>query len=404
MRDDRFAVVAEQRDTVEFRERPGPDSGGLLIALGGADGAPDPTILHSQGGFTWFYVDLIDDHGCGATVIWSWGLPFLPGYAHSARVGRPELPIDRPSVNVVVYEDGRERFYLLSELPSDECGWGDDGRSWRLGDCTFSWIDSPGVAGAAPTRTLHAVLDLALPTGGRATGQLWLTGPLRRDSGDADAPVDSASTHLWTPMIAASQGCLELHTPGGVLRVEGRGYHDRNSSPVPLQHLGLRRWWWGRLALPGRELIFYRLVPSAPGALPHDLVLEITPDGACRVRDDATLQLGRPRRSIWGLRLPGSATFSDPDGQPVQVEVSAVVDDGPFYQRYLLRGKCGPDEGYGIGEHVVPDRVDTDPLRPLVRMRVHRTDGPNSMWLPLFSGDKEGRWERLLGRSGKVRT
>ncbi len=387
-----------------FRARPGPDSGGLLIALGSADGAPDPAILHSPGGFTWFYVDLVDDQGRGATLIWSWGLPFLPGYARSARVGHPELPIDRPSVNVVVYEDGRERFYLLSEFSRDECVWGDDGRSWRLGGCTFSWIDTPSVAGGAPTRALQATLDLALPTGGRATGQMWLSGPLRRDIGEAAVPCHSASTHLWTPMVAASRGCLELHTPGGVLRVEGRGYHDRNSSTVPLQSLGLRRWWWGRLALPGRELVFYRLVPSVPGAVPRDIILEITPDGACRVRDDAPLQLGRQRRSIWGLRWPSSATFEDPDGHPVQVDVSAVLDNGPFYQRYLLRGRCGRDEGYGIGEHLVPNRVDTDLLRPLVRMRVHRTAGPNSMWLPLFSGDSEGRWERLLGQSGKVRT
>ena len=83
--------------------------------------------------------------------------------------------------------------------------------------------------------------------------------------------------------------------------------------------------------------------------------------------------------------------------------MSAVLDNGPFYQRYLLRGRCGADEGFGVGENLVPDRVDTDLLRPLVRMRVHRAGGPNSMWLPLFSGDSAGRWSRLLGHAGKVR-
>ena len=105
----------------------------------------------------------------------------------------------------------------------------------------------------------------------------------------------------------------------------------------------------------------------------------------------------------WGLRWPDGATFSDPDGHPVRVEVSAVLDNGPFYQRYLLRGRCGSDEGYGIGENLVPNRVDTDLLRPLVRMRVHRTAGPNSMWLPLFSGDVEGRVRRLIGQRGGAR-
>ena len=87
-----------------------------MIDLSPVDRAPDRTVLRSAGGFTWFYVDLVDDRGNGATVIWSWGLPFLPGYASAARAGRPQLPIERPSVNVVVYQGGRERFYLLSEL------------------------------------------------------------------------------------------------------------------------------------------------------------------------------------------------------------------------------------------------------------------------------------------------
>jgi hypothetical protein len=382
------------------------DWGGLLLALCSADRAPDPAVLNCPGGFSWFYVDLVDEQGRGATVIWSWGLPFLPGYADAARAGQPELPVSRPSVNVVVYEDGRERFYLLSELPPDRCSWGDDGRSWRLGDCSFTWVDTPGLNGQAPTRTLEVSLDLALPTGGRVTGRLSLSGSLRREERAAigPGPTDPACTHQWTPMMAAARGALELHTPNGTLRVEGRGYHDRNSAAQPLHELGIQSWWWGRIALPGRDLIFYQLIPSTPDAEPRDLVIELSADGSCRSREDAGLQVGPLRRSPWGLRWPAGAGFPDPDGRPVEVEVAALLDDGPFYQRYLLRGRCGDDEGYGIGENVVPDRVDSDLLRPLVRMRVHRADGPNSMWLPLFSGDSGGRWSRLLGRSGKIRT
>ena len=381
-----------------------------MITLCSADREPDSTVLGCPGGFTWFYVDLIDAQGQGATVIWSWGLPFLPGYAGAARAGRPELPIDRPSVNIVVYGEGRERFYLLSELPRSECAWNADGRSWRLGDSTFTWKDRPGAPGAAPTRTVEAILDLALPTGGRVTGELRLSGPLRRDcsripppdyvNDPADSPA--GSTHTWTPMIAASEGSLELHTPSGDLRINGRAYHDRNSASVPLHDLGIHSWWWGRLALPGRDLVFYRLTPSDPAGSPRNLVVELAADGSSRTLE-TKLEPGRIRRSSWGLRWPEAATFLDPDGRRVEVEVSSVLDNGPFYQRYLLRGRCGDDEGYGVGENVVPDRVDTDLLRPLVRMRVHRSAGPNSMWLPLFSGDSAGRWTRLLVQAGKVR-
>lgn len=383
--------------------------GGLLISLCSAELAPDPAVLSSPGGFTWFYVDLVDGRGGGATLIWSWGLPFLPGYARAARIGRPEQPINRPSLNVVVYEDFRERFYLLSELPAEECAWGEDGRTWRLGESSFSWTDTDeGPAGASPTRTLQGTLDLALPTGGRATGKLWLSGPLRRDAPGRQPAAPAASSHLWTPIVAAARGCLELQTPEGPLRVEGRGYHDRNSATQPLHALGILSWWWGRIALPGRDLIFYRLTPAETGAAPRDLVIEIAEDGSCRTREDAGLQTGRGRRSLWGLRWPGSATFADPDGRPVSVEVASLLDNGPFYQRFLLRGRCGQEYGQeygqGIGEHLVPDRVDGDLLRPLVRMRVHQASGPNSMWLPLFSGHSAGRVRALLSRSGTARS
>lgn len=378
-----------------------------MIALCSADHAPDPAVLHSPGGFTWFYVDIVDERGLGATVIWSWGLPFLPGYAGAARSGRPELPITRPSVNVVIYEQGRERFYLLSELPPEQCEWSADGRSWRLGRSTFRWTDTPAADGGAPTRELLACLDLALPTGGRATGELRIRGRLRRDpEGGSDAGGDDpAGAHHWTPMIAAATASLDLKTPAGRLRVAGRGYHDRNSAGRPLHGLGIRSWWWGRLALPGRDLVFYQLMPTDTDAAPRDLVVELRADGSCRARENAGLRIGRLRRSTWGLRWPTTASFRDPDGREVTVEISALLDNGPFYQRYQLHGRCvtdeGTDEGFGMGENVVPDRVDTSLLRPLVRMRVHRDGGPNSMWLPLFSGDSTGRWGRLLTRASQ---
>jgi hypothetical protein len=262
---------------------------------------------------------------------------------------------------------------------------------------------------------LDAQLDLALPTGGRAVGRLLVSGPLRREpvlaSGPLGDPVghrngsaaDAECTHVWSPLVAAGRGTLELQTPAGDLRVDGRAYHDRNSAAQPLDRLGIESWWWGRLALPGRDLIFYRLVPSAPGGATRDLVVEVAADGSCRVREDAELHVDRMRRNAWGLRWPSRVTFTDPDGRAAVVEVSAVLDNGPFYQRYLLQGEVGGQTGYGLGENLVPDRVDTDLLRPLVRMRVHRAEGPNSMWLPLFSGDSDGRVRRLLGMPGEVR-
>ena len=65
---------------------------------------PAPEALTAPGGFVWWYLDLTDGAGNGVVLIWSFGLPFLPGYADAARKGQGQSPASRPSLNVAVYK------------------------------------------------------------------------------------------------------------------------------------------------------------------------------------------------------------------------------------------------------------------------------------------------------------
>jgi len=80
----------------------------------------------------WWYFDLVDAHGQGMVLIWSYGLPFLPGIASAARRDRPLLPSTRPAINIVFYQHGAPVFYLLQEYPPEQTEW--DGLRWRIGD------------------------------------------------------------------------------------------------------------------------------------------------------------------------------------------------------------------------------------------------------------------------------
>jgi len=86
------------------------------------------------------------------------------------------------------------------------------------------------------------------------------------------------------------------------------------------------------------------------------------------------------------------------DGQTVWLDVKTrhLVDNGPFYRRFIVEGRAEGQIAQGIGELLFPDKIDQDLMRPLVRMRVHRANLKNSMWLPLFCGPKDGRLGRLL--------
>ena len=182
---------------------------------------------------------------------------------------------------------------------------------------------------------------------------------------------------------------MRLHGAGFRHAATSRAYHDRNCADVPMHALGIRWWAWGRLAFPDHELIYYHLVPEAPAAAPTTILLEAA-GGGVRVLPGATAVPSRGRRDRYGLPWAARWTLAAPGHAPVDVDVAAPVDAGPFY----LRHPIASGGARGWGESCWPASVDQPWLRPFVRMRVV---GPQpSVWAPLFLGPRRGRLGRLL--------
>jgi hypothetical protein len=354
-----------------------------MIEIGSTSRGMDPSLLRAPGGFAWWYADLVDPRGDGLVLIWSWGLPFLPGYADAARRGAPQLPGDRPSVNVVAYSRGVPTVYLLQEYAADEAEW--QGGVQRIGACTFALEVDGGRC------TLDAALDCPVPgSPERLTGTVRIRGAAR-------APTDTAAggAHVWTPLTGPAEGTAALRVGGReVARLSGRAYHDRNGGSVPLHALGIERWMWGRFPFEGREAVYYLLWPRGGGA-PECLGVRVDAGGRTEeVRLE--VELGPERRSYAGLRWPERIVLRA-GGRPwLEVRHRALADVGPFYLRLLSEGTMDGESAVGWGELCVPDRVDLPVHRPFVKMRVHRVGAPNSVWLPLFTGPRERRVGRLL--------
>jgi len=344
-------------------------------------GAPlDRALLGAPGGFVWWYLDLVDDRGDGAVLIWSFGLPFLPGYGVAARAGRPELPGRRPSLNVATYEGGRCTFYLLQEYAPEEVEWVAGTERCRLG---ASLLETRLEGGR---RRVDAHLDCALPgTSTRLLGTMSTSGPPMRHHATA------SSDHQWTPLLAAAPGAADLHVDDTLLlALAGRAYHDRNGSRRPLHDLGIGEWIWGRAAVGDTERIWYLLWPE-DGADPLAIGLEVAPDGAVVGPFPLGVERHEPRRGRYGLRWWARLQLTREGAPWTEVHHGRPVDDGPFYLRLPVQ----TSGGRGWGEVVRPDRVDRPWMRPFVRMRV---DGPDrSPFAPLFNGLASGRLRRLLG-------
>jgi carotenoid 1,2-hydratase len=347
------------------------------------------SAMKVAGGFVWWYMDMVDEQGNGAVLIWSFGLPFLPGYTSSAREGNAAPAEKVPSLNVVVYERGEVAFYLLQTYAPEACSWEAERHRWVFGDSEIVQEDNE-VGGRRVTVRLNCTVP-HVPH--RLVGTCTVEGQLRQ-GGTWMGPHDAG--HDWSPVLAVGKARLDLRCGDRNWRFDGLAYHDRNASPVHIDGLGIRDWTWGRFCDGETTWIYYLVNPSDPFRKPTWLGLEITRDGRTR-----TLQLDAQfRRRRWdrfGMRYASALELSM-DGRPwMTVSQARVVDRGFFYLR--LASSCTLADGRtldGVSEVVAPARVDLARHRWLVSMAVHRTEAPNSMWLPLFSGPVEGRWRRLF--------
>jgi hypothetical protein len=351
-------------------------------------------VLETDGGFSWWYVDLVDTQGNGAVLIWAFGLPFLPGYLACARAGTPQRPVNRPSLSLALYEGGRQVFYVLAEQEPADASW--LGGSFRFGRSRIE------VTTCESRVEVRASIDADLPLGERVVGELVASGQRvahqRLDLGFGPVPL------VWEPI--ATGGCgryaLETRTASGhtlwQMAAEGlSAYLDHNRGDVPLDRYGIERWIWGRVTLPsGQEQVYFLLEPEDHTRPPTAIGLEIR-DG--RVHERALSVRSRQQRRGWfGMRWDRSLELVTEAGRWLSVTHDAPYEDGPFYLRMRARAQA-PDgvSGQGTAEVVCPARIDRAAMRPLVRMRVQPPAGtPSSIWSPLFLGSRLGRWERTL--------
>lgn len=343
-------------------------------------------LMREPGAFAWWYADLIDAEGRGVVLIGSFGLPFLPGSR-----ARPR-PVDRPSLAIALYDRDRTIFYALQTFEPDEASLGSSG-CMRLGRSRIDLRLADGVA------RLDAAIDVDVPGGGRMVGRIQARGP-RSITLETSKAGSDGSTHRWAPILAAQSGRARFELDDGLtFSVDGRIYVDSNGSSQPLHELGIADWRWGRVAFPDREIIYYFVdpLPDAEGTAPIRHVLEARPDGRL-IAHDALATWRQPRRSVYGLGYDRELALASAEGLDVRLTMRALVDDGPFYLRFLVDAEDAASgaPGRGFAERVVPDRVDRPWQRPFVRMRTFASQGDNSMWLPLFTGPRRGRLERLL--------
>jgi len=352
-----------------------------MITLGSPCASTLDRIVQRGAGFLWWYLDLTNPSGDGLVLIWSLGLPFLPNAGPSGPAG------ERPALSLAVYRGGRPEFFLLQDyrrsgapmtVGTDVLGSG------QLGGSRFRVTTQTG------SLELLAELDLTVP-GSRIplVGSVHLSGPIwGAPSPPADAP------HLWAPLVVHGSARASLSWGSERIELAGAGYFDSNFSDQPLEQQGISRWLWGRVAFPDRTFVYYR-TESEAGTMATQVLSQGPRDVGASVPGVLTTDL--PARGAFGARAPRRLELTALERR-LSLTLGRPVDDGPFYQRFLVRAEDEAGRlGHGVAEAVLPPLLGIAWQRPLVRMRTHVPGGSNSVWLPLFSGFRRGRVRRLLG-------
>jgi carotenoid 1,2-hydratase len=353
----------------------------VVLSLKTTGPAPSSHALEARGGFTWWYTEILDPaHERALVVIWSFGLPFLPGYASRERAGNAPPARSLPSVNVVGYERGREVLYLLHQF--DETRAHVDEHTVVLGESTFVLDPKNG--------TMRASIDLPVPgSTDRLRGEIVVDGQA------VTMPIDHAAdiAHVWCPVLLPAQGRAALVSGRTTFTVAGHAYVDHNEGDRALHRLGIAHWLWGHAPTAnGGERIFYLLTPDSD-KVPEAHAFSVDASGVFRIERDVRIDITRSHAPRFGM--PGLARANvTVEARPfLDLHMQALVDDGPFYLRYLARTDGAEP---GTTEVIAPARIDTDLLRPLVRMRVSSETTRPSVFLPLFSGPRMGRLRRLM--------
>ncbi len=363
--------------------------------------------LAAPGGFLWWYADLRNASGDGAVLIWSFGLPFLPGY----RRMRDATPAEHPALNMVVYRSGKPVFYHLQRFQSSDVEMSADQTRFRFGPSKIrlSLLPAGGVGVYADLRLREsgsgAEARVAFSVQGKAA--VWCASDEGREghagateggavtASSDDRETGASSAHAWTPLLASGSGVCTLETPTLSLRIAGEAYLDRNHSTKSLHALGIKRWDWGRVSAGGDTYAFYVLEGKANGAR-SSCVFRFSADGSVVHLRGWRAELLSPRPSRYGVWVPRGVAIFEGKVAKLTLRRGAVVDQGPFYVRSFLED-CGDQGWRGTSEVIMPARIDLPWQAPLVRMRVQPQPGKRpSPFLPLFQGSKPDRLRRLV--------
>lgn len=338
----------------------------LAIELGTQrDAFRDPDGL---GAHEWWYFDLHDPStDLGAVIIFFRGIPFSGARQRATMRARRGDGVDRaddfPAVAFSLYDRRGTKLYLANVHRREDLMLGEERTSIRVGRSTAS------LAGGVYRITLRERLLDGRDVSVDATFES-VTPPV------PSAAVADRAAHLWIASAPRCRASIDVAADGEHFTLSGSGYHDHNVGLAGLPDQ-FRSWEWGRAHF-ARETLVYYASESTEGERDARL-LRADDDGL--VLDRSVVDARTTARNLYGVRH-GRELSVRAAGRTLEVSQRRIVDNGPFYLRFLSEFRSDDGEtATGFSEVLRPAALRWRWFWPLLDSRVRHVD----------SGDRVGR-------------
>jgi carotenoid 1,2-hydratase len=329
----------------------------------------------AAGSYEWWYFDAIsDDKSLSFVIIFYEGNPFSERYIDAQKAERNGV-LNRaesyPALSISVYKYGKPVYYGFEEFKKGDADYRVNEVYGKAGKSFFSGKKTQN------KMIYHLDLNQLLPGGDSIVAQLTFSS----DYAFADFPADDQSDskrHTWNLVqpVAEVEGKIEISSESTKkVNFRGSGYHDHNLGMEPMKN-SFENWYWGRFHFHNFTLVYYIMNMQNSVLKKAWIINEYSK--ITSLQDEINLiDFGY---NVFGLKSARQIEIKG-ERKEIYIQQAGIVDNGPFYQRFLSRAVMHNDEditqAHGITEYIEPKRIYRKIFRPLVNMRISYPDKSN---------------------------
>ena len=305
-------------------------------------------------GYEWWYFDAVSaDKKWSIVIIFYQGNPFSTNYIEGKYSKKSE---EYPAISISVYKNGRSEYYSFLEFPPSQFLY-DEEKDIHLsiGGCAFHRTT------LADTVEYEINLNQTLESSHSIVGKLKFIGDRASDS--LLKSSSKGDKHYWNLLQPRSKvvGSFKISgkTDSYHVGFQGDGYHDHNVGHE-LMSESFKDWYWGRFHFPKYTIVYY--IMNGYHTKQHQAWL-ISRDNKEVAGVFDSIELGQKKKNFLGLEAYREINLSGLLGN-LKIKNNKVIDNGPFYQRYLSEAELTDVTGFqaqiGISEYIKPGRIEEE--------------------------------------------